>query len=128
MERTTDESYSSWSSLQAQNGCMKVNDPYYGKRKTSRTLKRIQRKIQLSNQRKITEEHCNSISNEKEEKTLEIFAEFEEKNLIGFTRSKCENDEAKVQSLDKLKAMSEDEIANLWITKNEILSIFYRCI
>ena len=43
-------------SLEKKTGCMKVEDPYYGKRKPSTTLKRIHRKISLLESQKKDEQ------------------------------------------------------------------------
>lgn len=45
-------------SLEKKTGCMKVEDPYFGKRKPSTTLKRIHRKISLlESQKKYAQEN-----------------------------------------------------------------------
>ena len=43
-------------SLEKKTGCMKVEDPYFGKRKPSTTLKRIHRKISLLESQKKDEQ------------------------------------------------------------------------
>ena len=53
-------------SLEKKTGCMKVEDPYFGKRKPSATLKRIHRKISLLESQKkdvqVQEESASSSS------------------------------------------------------------------
>lgn len=53
-------------SLEKKTGCMKVEDPYFGKRKPSTTLKRIHRKILLLESQKkheqVDQEHASSTS------------------------------------------------------------------
>lgn len=52
--------------LEKKNGCMKVEDPYFGKRKPSATLKRIHRKISLlesqKEQAQLSQERASSAS------------------------------------------------------------------
>lgn len=118
-----------WSSLQERNGCMKVCDPYYGKRKQSVTLKRIQRKIQLSNQNKTTLGDSELI---KGREKLDIIIEREQNgtnihdNLQKKSGQQVQN--AMDTSLLSAHKQTEEEAANLWLTQEELLSIFYRCL
>lgn len=123
------ETSSTWSSLQPQNGgCMKVCDPYFGKRKTSRTLKRIQRKIQLSKQHKTSEDISHSFSEEEEKEKMEQIAELEEKSVQKNMNEQFQTYEQNAETLKSFQARSEEEISNLWMTKDELISIFYRCL
>lgn len=104
----------SLASFEQRNGCMKVNDPFYGKRRQPETLKRIQRKIKLSHQNKKAVngaerlEHVESLEGKKEKFESEVKLK-EKKN----NSTKGESKGTKIEN-------------NIWITQDEFLAVFYR--
>ena len=138
IDQANTETTSSWSCFQKPNGCMKVSDPYYGKRKQSRTLKRIQRKIQLSQQTKPSQSNntLSSGTNEKEQSSLSleiVSGRDEMQHNATFT---VNSEEGSVQDAPATtvpdasvpRKVRTDEDVDSWMTKDELLAMFYRCL
>lgn len=134
----TKEAGSSWDNFKRQNGCVKVTDPYYGKRKQSNTIRRIQRKIQLMESRMSPDEQeISSRGNDKQEsnssrlETLSANGTRWKQNATNSEGIKRVNPPQTVPII-KISDASDDhpgtqiEDKDTWLTKDELLEIFFR--
>ena len=100
----------------ANRSCQKVHDPFYGKRKPSATIKRIQRKISLQESRKKREQDLSSDGS----------------TASGDEQSAMDNIDLSINEIpDKCRLPSSEGFeahitSGTWITKDDIVSELFR--
>ena len=125
--------------LEKKNGCIKVEDPYFGKRKPSATLKRIHRKISLLESQK-------EQGQTNQERVLSAFPLQTRKAFSASEETKSEDD--RPRSNEELNRFTNTEVPrerhrastapgalststltkDPWPTKDEFVSLLFRMI
>lgn len=125
--------------LEKKNGCMKVEDPYFGKRKPSATLKRIQRKISLLESQKehgqIDQKRAmsasppqsrNAVSSSRENEKEEVRPRSNEE-LTRFTNTAVTRERHRASTAPGVLSTSS-LTKDPWPTKDEFVSLLFRMI
>lgn len=117
------------------NGCMKVEDPYFGKRKPSTTLKRIHRKISLLENQKehaqLNQERATTASSSQSRNAVSSLREIKKEEFE--TRSNEELTNAAMPRQNRAStapaALSTSSLTiDPWPTKDEFVSLLFRMI
>jgi hypothetical protein len=137
--QTKADTSSSWDNFKRQNGCIKVSDPYYGKRKQSNTVRRIQRKIQLLESKmspNAEQEIRLSADNAKQDNksmSLGKSSDIKESKLTvtiseEVKKPNLHQTAPAIKVTDATHELSEtrNEDVDTWMTKDELLEIFFR--
>lgn len=116
------------------NGCMKVEDPYFGKRKPSIMLKRIQRKISLlESQKELTQsnqERASSALPSKTRKDVTSLRETKTEELHRSIKDSTTDSMAQQQRASTAPGRLSTSSLNAdpWPTKEEFINLLFRMI